>query len=258
MIKRSILNNESVLNSTLIGILSAAFLFLLMSGRYRVFLMAQLWPILALGLFLLILFYFASLFRREPAPADPNAAIKILFRFAFFLMPVLYIAVSPADGLNSYLIDNQADDNKLKVLAQMQSALKSPSFSTGTASGIDPAADGEPRVSIADVFMHPEEYDGKTVTVEGRLHRQAGGGCSLFRYIIICCAAHAIPVSVPLNIGSANVYLSENEYPQDCWVRIVGKVNSEQTGAQSDPSIKVNEIDKIEPPRSPYISIGIF
>jgi uncharacterized repeat protein (TIGR03943 family) len=258
MTKRSILNNESVLNSILIGILTAAFLFLLMSGRYRVFIMAQLWPLLALGLFLLILFYFASLFRVERAPADPNASIRMIFRFAFFLMPVLYIAVSPADGLNSYLIDNQADDNKLKVLAQMQSALKLPSFSTGTASDIDPAADGGPNVSIADVFMHPEEYGGKTVTVEGRLHRQAGGDCSLFRYIIICCAAHAIPVSVPLNIGSAEACPSDEEYPQDCWVRIVGKVSSGQINAGSNSFIEVSKIDKIEPPRSPYISIGMF
>lgn len=115
-----------------------------------------------------------------------------------------------------------------------------------------PDADGEISFREIDYASESEEYaasagivGGIEVDLTGFVTHPEGGQAtfSLTRFYVSCCAADAIPYSVPISVtGMA-------DRPDDTWVRVRGTLVDSGTGFLLD----ADRIDPVEPPQDPYL-----
>ncbi len=74
------------------------------------------------------------------------------------------------------------------------------------------------------------------------------GELLLQRLLVICCKAHAKPVSIYLIIDDTNIYQNND------WVKISGQITYLNKEFGKLPAIKVEKIFKIPKPKIPYLN----
>ena len=122
-------------------------------------------------------------------------------------------------------------------------------------------ARGRVKAELVD-FMYaaqsPElrrDFDGKEVEVIGQFLQVPGAGGAhaiLTRLFMICCAADAQPINIPMQARDAAVPMTG--LSELAWVRVVGTVrfdHAEQVVAQ--PFLTVQEIQPIPAPKEKYL-----
>ncbi len=93
---------------------------------------------------------------------------------------------------------------------------------------------------------------GQRVVTEGRVFRDdslPAGTVGLYRFVIVCCAADAIPVQVVLRSADAA------RLPNDGWIRAegtVGSVNAADGAAVA--VVNAERVTAISAPSDPYLS----
>lgn len=85
--------------------------------------------------------------------------------------------------------------------------------------------------------------DGMPLELTGFITHEGGVGLQLTRFYISCCAADAIPYSVPLDAGG-------DDFPDDTWLRVEGTVRR----TADRYVLEAEEITEIETPEDPYLS----
>ncbi len=102
---------------------------------------------------------------------------------------------------------------------------------------------------MAQRFRHP---DGQRVVTEGRVFRDESlpaGTVGLYRFVIVCCAADAIPVQVVLRSADAA------RLPNDGWVRVEGTVGSvDAADGAAVAVVNADRVTTIAAPSNPYLS----
>jgi uncharacterized repeat protein (TIGR03943 family) len=116
-------------------------------------------------------------------------------------------------------------------------------------------------VSIADLRSAPERYEGEPIEALGIVHvlgdeergslpsSAAGKNIQvlLYRYVITCCVADAVPLSAVLgDVEPKNV-------KEDAWCKVRGHAHYEG-GELNVPFIKVESIEPVPTPPNPYLS----
>jgi uncharacterized repeat protein (TIGR03943 family) len=112
------------------------------------------------------------------------------------------------------------------------------------------AADGNIALEVTDLLYGEAEeslrkmFTGKTVEVIGQyLPGKNGAEFKLVRMFIVCCAADARPLAVPVNTDQP--YKGTDM----AWVRVVGKpVYALQEGGRAKVTLKADSIVPIDPP----------
>lgn len=115
-----------------------------------------------------------------------------------------------------------------------------------------PDADGEISFREIDYASESEEYaasagivDGMSVELTGFVtHPEgAGGTFSLTRFYVSCCAADALPYSVPIEASDLA------DRPDDTWVTVGGRLRGTSEGFVLDAT----RIEPSSPPQDPYL-----
>lgn len=108
--------------------------------------------------------------------------------------------------------------------------------------------------TILELFLSPELYQGQRVLFTGMfLHddqlKQYFGGrdTAVFRFLINCCAADALPLAIALDSGHAN------RFSNDHWVQVEGIFEVYHIDGNPVPLVKEAMIKPIEPPVFPYL-----
>ena len=96
--------------------------------------------------------------------------------------------------------------------------------------------------------LNPESdlYKNKPVSVTGFVQPQPDGTFLVTRYIIHCCIADAIAISLP-------VHRKLNGLTDADWVRVTGKIMEIQIAGGSKIFIEPSEVQKINQPAEPYL-----
>ncbi len=110
-------------------------------------------------------------------------------------------------------------------------------------------------LTILDLYDDPDDFIGKSVTVKGMIHKddediaqEFGRNIPLlFRFVITCCAADAIPAG--LLIDSSNY----SNYQEGDWVEVQGIFASIDHNGENIPIIKTPTLTKTEAPENPYL-----
>jgi len=213
---------------------------LLLSGAYLLFLRPGFWPLLLLSLWIWVSFIAAVIFRgRMFRFAHSYAALWI--RLGVLILPLFYLLVAQEKPLGSHAFTNRSIPPTLAgAITRNKSAARD-------------ATNG--KVTLLEILQNFDKYRGKRVTTEGMVYRDAVvpvGHFLVFRFLIVCCAADALPA------GALVEYDQAGALEVDSWVRVEGIVGLKVVDGLVFPCIKADRVASIDAPKLPYLYPGVF
>ena len=161
------------------------------------------------------------------------------------MRPVLARTSSAASGLKSYALEKRSldEDGSLNLLpAEMTGAAAAPAATTTT---------NEKVMTLGYLHYHRKDLIGQHVLVDGMVSRNEttpAGQFVLFRFVIVCCAADAMPMEMTVTSPDAS------HFDSDQWVRVGGTVRMETVGTRTIPVLEADQLKKIGAPEDPYLS----
>ena len=217
----------------------AAYYWLLEAGRYKAFLQPKLWPLLILALILLLLFIaaFISQFSRKFGHV---LKFERWLQAAILFVPVLFLWAIYGQSLGTYALSKRALDTDQSFSI---SGIGPPRSS--------PATDGK-TLSLLELIKNAEQFNGKRVATEGMVYRGGPGDRNrfrLFRFVVICCAADALPLVIMVKSKITE------EFDNDIWVRVEGIFKLETVKGRQVSSIAAASVRPIAvpPPEKRYL-----
>lgn len=226
------------LRLVILGLWMLAFMWLLSHNRYQLFIKSELALLLAGGLLLLAVLFTAVYARMTEPPSHHHGRAERLAQFVLLAMPLAYmLGAAGGSGLGS---DAFA---KRRVAGQTLLA-RGPRPSLA-----ERAERGE--VTLADLASDAETLRSRCVTIDGMVYRGdelPDGTFVVFRFVIVCCAADALPVGA---------YVAGEDLPDvaaDEWVRVTGIVDVREADGVAAPWLTSARVERIEPPATVYLS----
>lgn len=225
-----------------LGIWAIGLGFVLIIGRYSLFIRAQLWPLL-LGTVLMFVLLLIAMFARRKIAVVRKASAAVWLRSGLLLLPLGYMLPMLADpasasGLNSFALHKRA--------------LGLDSGADLSAGAPDKAAvDSNKVVSMGYMLKHRRKLNGHRVITEGRIFRDdtlPAGQVMLFRFVVVCCAADAMPVQAVIKSPATS------SLKDDQWVRVDGTFHLLNEEGARVLQIDASKIDPIPAPAQPYLS----
>jgi putative membrane protein len=230
-----------------LGMWAVGIAMLLIAGRYSLFIRAQLWPLL-LGSLLILLFFLIAMIARPAHAASGRIRMATWIRGAMLLLPLLYmsnlVSGGAASGLNSFALEKRS--------LGLSSA--SDSLGIGTDSDMTPT-DANKLVSLGYISKHLHRLTGTRVVTDARVFRDEtlpAGEIAVYRFVVVCCAADAMPVELVVNSPKTA------GFKNDDWIRIGGILQIEVMNGKRVPVIEADKIDPIPAPDEPYLSPYAF
>jgi uncharacterized repeat protein (TIGR03943 family) len=142
----------------------------------------------------------------------------------------------------------QSDPNTAAAADQANPNVPSPSEQGGE-QYLPKAADGNVALEVTDLLYGESEeslrkmFTGKTVEVIGQyLPGSDANQFKLVRMFIVCCAADARPIAVPVQISGPT---SATEMG---WVKVIGKATYTKNGDRVHVILKADEVEPTDPP----------
>ncbi|BBO92473.1 TIGR03943 family putative permease subunit [Desulfosarcina ovata] len=234
------------LGPLLFGVWSAALLYLLVAGRYTMFLRPGFGLLLALAHFIAMGFMIAALPGERPAIVDIGGALRVLV----LLVPILYLLSLPTATLGSRAFTNRfvGTSNMTATRAGKPAKTKPPARRATDMYH----ADGE--LTILDLMLNPEPHDGRRVVFTGMMLHDGvlkkyfdGHDTAVYRFLINCCAADALPLAVAVDSEQAK------DLATDQWVRVEGVFHLRRMGDDAIPMVEDAIVVPVDAPRNPYL-----
>jgi len=226
-------------------------IYLLVSHRYVAYLRPEFGLLLALAHFIAMGFMLAAIMRPVTAEMDMSAVLRALV----LLVPILYSTAMP-----DTLLGNQAFKKRFMGIGNGAIGQQAPSMtaSPGVASlpgDIDGAQAQPPQeLTILDIYLDLNSYKGQRVTVTGMILRDerfkphfGGRDTAVYRFLITCCAADALPLAMVLDSDAADVFA------KDQWVQVDGILDLQQINGRPVPIVAEPLIKPVEAPAEPYL-----
>ena len=228
------------LRPVLFGVWSAVLLYVLITQRYTVFLRPAFGWLLALAHFISMGFMIAALPVERPINLDTSGVLRI----AVLLVPILYLISLPTDMLNSHVFTNRFVGTPEVTVTR--------AGKPATPTSRRPVADRE--LTILDLLLNAKQYDGRRVVFKGMmLHDEAlkkyfnGRDTAVYRFLITCCAADALPLAVAV----------DSDQPQkmanDQWVRVEGIFHLLPIGNDAIQVVEDAAVFPVDAPDVPYL-----
>jgi uncharacterized repeat protein (TIGR03943 family) len=115
--------------------------------------------------------------------------------------------------------------------------------------------DGSIQVETLDLLFAAQEpglrgeFENQRVSIVGQYVPPRGGsegGFDLVRMFVVCCAADARPLGIKVTGQPVSV-------PRMGWVRITGIARFEDNGGVLEPTLELEKIEEVEPPRESFL-----
>jgi uncharacterized repeat protein (TIGR03943 family) len=217
-----------------------ALILLLGTGRYQLFLRPGFFVLLLWALGILLLFLLALIVRRRHLQR-PSSGLGLGLSLGILVLPLLYLVVVQGDTLGSHAFKNRSFTPNLMR-----------SLSTVRPPDVIPE-DG--KLTLLEILLGFKNYEGKRVVTEGMVYRDEvvpEGHFLLFRFLIICCVADALPA------GALVAHEEAGAFEQDTWVEVEGLLSLVSSNGLVFPHIQADRITPMNKPGSPYLFPGIL
>jgi putative membrane protein len=223
---------------------------LLAAGKYSLFIRAELWPLL-LGTVVMFLLFLVSMFAVRGTSQRKGIRPAAWLQVGMLLLPLLYMfstisGASASSGLNSFAFHKRS----LGANAGFDSA------DTLTDASVKSATPDSPLQSIGYIAKHFRKMDGRHIITEGRSVKDESGAddqTTLYRFVVVCCAADAMPVQVVVRFPKDSS-INASSIKEDCWLRVEGTLHSADQGSGPVPVIEASRVKEITAPAEPYLS----
>ena len=234
-----------------------SFVSLLAGGGYRVFLARNYWPLLVFGAAAFAVFAAAVALGGLPT-AHFGSKLSLWVSAGICVLPLAYLAANPRPLPSSYTLRVRAGFDRLLnsraalgLGGRRPTPLAPPATAPAAATSPSSAPTGATAqpTRLCDIVVRYPENVGRRVVSEGMVFRQEGlpAGCFvLFRFVITCCAADAIPAALLVAADRADAF------PVDSWVRVRGRVERTAFRGLDIPLLRAEQVTPIPPPGNPY------
>jgi len=232
-----------------------AFLWLLTGSRYTVFLAPSYGVLLAGGAGILAALLAAVAFCGRTGCCAAARGTPWL-PLAVCLVPVAFLAANPRPLPSAYSFALRAGYERLwrsHLVLGLTGRRLSPTAAVpqpATRPASAPSDEPPEEVTLRELLLDYPGNVGRTVTVVAAVHRGDGvpaGRIVLFRFVITCCAADAVPAAVMADPAGCGVP------PGESWVRLRGVVSKARHRGLDLPLLQARDIQVISPPHNPYI-----
>lgn len=234
-----------------------ALLWLLTTGSFAKFIAPSLWWLLLLGVVCLLVFLVGIIISGGGESHHHGQADNAWVRAAVVLMPLAFVTMAiPQGSLGSYALEKRATDlfdGPVEITLEEKKTpdLVSDSPSANDQSQTPPGSVQARELTLTNLLYDLEADPEIRVTTEGMIFhskRLSDGQCMLFRFVMTCCAADAMPVSVIL------VHPDVDTFPGDAWVRVTGIAHMQAIRGVNRAVLKAEQVEQIPEPRRPYLS----
>jgi uncharacterized repeat protein (TIGR03943 family) len=232
-------------------------IYLLASQSYVAFLRPEFGILLAIAQFVAMGFMLAAMIR--PKTTEMNLAV--ILRALVLLVPVLYSMVMPDTTLSNQAFKKRFIGTKNGAMGrQAPSTLFSqeaennpnPASPPGEIEGTQQETPLE--LTILHIFRNPNLFKGKRVVVTGMIvHDEqlkphfGGRNTAVYRFLINCCAADALPLVIAMDSNQADAFTN------DQWVQVDGIFDLQQINGKPVPLFSKPLIKPVEAPAVPYL-----
>lgn len=245
------------------GAWAGTLFFLALTDRTRLFLHPGFAWLLGIGAIIASGFFIAIL--RNPVPLP-------LSRTLILLVPLLHLAASDPAAMGQDIFSkrflgasittpetfrpgNKADEHMDKIARTdtVPDEVVNQEFANQGFTADRPIT-GELSLTILQLLRNPQSHSGTTVKLLGLIHRDAelekhfgpGRTAALYRFVLTCCAADALPVTVAL----------EGIIPDlapDQWVHAEGTFDLIQFDNGNVPVLRIDKITPVASPADPFL-----
>lgn len=245
------------LHPAVFGAWAGVLIYLLASGRYTIFLRPALGLLLFLALFIALGFTVAAMICNRTAAVDRSGVLRALV----LVLPLAYLISMPDTMLGGHVFKKRY----IGPVGLSQSHLDLPNpaaggIQTGLGPPLRPEEGGEAmgasalEQTILELFLDPSRYHGQRVVFSGMFLRDeqlkpyfGDRETAVFRFLINCCAADALPLAIAVNSDQTEAFSN------DQWVRVDGIFEVRQISGKPVPLVNQAALTPIEPPRMPYL-----
>lgn len=228
---------------------------LLQNKKYLHFLHPSFGIILLVGLITLLLFILSDILKITRKRFHTIEALRGLI----LLAPVFFILNAEKDLLDSYAFKKRM----LEVVSQKEKMLKAADQKSDKGAAKNkkhiPQTDQKAevvynKVNISKLFQAAYYYKNKNIEITGMINNSAkvkeicGKNCVIvFRFVVSCCVADAVPVSVVVETKQ------KNNIKDDSWVTAKGKFIIRETKGRKYLALENATIKKTKKPDRPYL-----
>lgn len=181
-------------------------------------------------------FLFAEMGTSRP---DHPPRLNEIIRALVLICPLAYL--STARGVS---LDSRAFQHRWTGQVGVNS------FSSASPGDTNTSAEA----TILDLAYRPASYTGRYVAVVGIIHhdskiqeRFGTNSIVLYRFVISCCAADAMPAAILLTGGELA------GWPNDTWIRAEGRFVLLPDKDQAAPVLELSAATQVKKPRRPYL-----
>lgn len=237
-------------------------LYLLISRRYMTFLRPEFGILLALAGFIAMGFVIAAVVRPKTTTVDTSAVLRALV----LLVPILYYVIMPQTVLGNHAVKKRfigVDSRSVNLQTPAEPASQEPAVSADVpVAAVAEETEAEPSQpqesmterTLLEVLRTPDSYKGKQVRVMGMIMRDetfksyfGGRDTAVYRFLITCCVADALPLVIPLDLNEPTTLAN------DQWVWISGVFDLVTIDNVLVPIILEPKIEPVEAPSDPYL-----
>jgi putative membrane protein len=241
------------LPAAVFGAWTLSLAYLLASRDYTDFLRPEFGLLLAPAHFIAMGFALAAM----TAANAPPITFERAFRALALLVPLLYLAL-PVHTI----LGESAFKSRFIGVGPMsaEATLPRPDVAADPAfqppEGVPPAvAPGPPRErTILEIFRNPQRYRNQRVVFTGMILRDeklkpffGGRDTAVYRFLITCCAADAMPLAIALDSPQAA------DLANDQWVRVEGIFHLDQIAGRPVPRVEAAILTPVEASGLPYL-----
>ncbi len=207
------------------------FIYLILDDNYVLFLKPEFGFLIYTGLFICSAFFISGMFNL-PSRLNNSDIMNGLI----ILMPVVFIFLSGSQTLSSYALTKRT--------------LMSPNLDYIENKSVMDKADaqkaGEPiNVTLSRLLQNWPSYSKKQISIQGLLQQSLEGNDDyslVFKYLISCCAADAIPVGIFIDKEKTK------GFNDDDWVKVTGVVNLDKMDGNDIVVMSLDSIEIVEKP----------
>ncbi len=232
-------------------------IYLLVSQRFVAFLRPEFGLLLAVANLVAMGFMLAALIRPKTTEMDTSAILRALV----LLIPVLYYVVMPDTMLGNQAFKKRfIGTNNGAISRQAPTTLSSPGAENnpnaaaplGFVESMQQAVPQER--TILDIIRSPNLFKEKRVIVTGMIMRDeelkphfGGRDTVVYRFMINCCAADALPLTIVLDTDQTDAFA------KDQWVQVDGIFDLKQINGKPVPMLLKPQIKRVAAPPVPYL-----
>jgi uncharacterized repeat protein (TIGR03943 family) len=232
-------------------------IYLLASQRYVAFLRPEFGFLPALAHFIAMGFMLATMIRPKAEGMDSSAVLRSLV----LLVPVLYYAAMPDSMLGNQAFKKRFIGTNNGAISRQAPSIPSPQGAENDPNVASPPEETEnahqetpQEQTILDIFRNPNLYKGQRVIVTGMILRDeklkphfGGRDTAVYRFLINCCAADALPLAIALDSDKADTFTN------DQWVQVDGVFDLQMINDKTVPIVSKPQIKPVEAPAVSYL-----